>query len=104
MRYGWRSRQRDRSSGLGWLGDIVNVVTAPVRAEIRAASNVVKFDQRHWQGIVTGIGIVAGVAAAATGVGALAEGSIGLGLLSGGLWGPKWSGGPACLHRDRWRS
>ena len=38
----------------------------------------------HWRGIVTGVGIAAGVAAAFTGVGAIAEGSVALGFISAG--------------------
>ena len=46
---------------------------------------VVSTVTNHWRGIVTGVGLVAGVAAAATGFGAIVEGSIALGLVSGGL-------------------
>jgi RHS repeat-associated protein len=68
----------------------------------------------HWRGIVTGVGLVAGVAAAATGVGAIVEvaggsavlglglglGSIGAGALATGIdAGPCLNGGdtPACI-------
>jgi RHS repeat-associated protein len=46
---------------------------------------VVSTVTNHWRGIVTGVGLVAGVFAAATGFGAIVEGSIALGLVSGGL-------------------
>jgi RHS repeat-associated protein len=73
-------------SGLNWLSsawdDTGGVV---VHATKVAAVDTGHAVQHHWRGIVTGVGIVAGVAAAATGVGALAEGSIGLGLLAGGF-------------------
>jgi hypothetical protein len=41
--------------------------------------------RRHWRGIVTGVGIVAGIAAAATGIGAIVEGSVALGYASAGF-------------------
>ena len=45
----------------------------PISDITQAASDVGHAVQHHWRGIVTGVGIVAGVAAAATGVGALAD-------------------------------